>query len=187
MFHDSILQPSSVFCQQPISVFTRCNINDMEIDEKIEFAARMNQVADLLGIPPKGKNRQKLLGKKFGVSQESARRWLSGEAYPKTGQAIEIAKRATVSFEWLMTGRGSIFDEAGFSDTAPEAKILQVMRGMDEVTKRKLITITETLAEPESTQKPEPVKRLGDQRKQRENHMNVDRRKIPYIYKDDEK
>lgn len=44
----------------------------MAINEKLEFAKRMNQVADWLGVPPNGNNRQSTLGKIFGVSQESA-------------------------------------------------------------------------------------------------------------------
>lgn len=82
----------------------------MSYIENIKFAERMNQVADLLGIPEKGKNRQKLFGKKFNVSQESARKWLSGESIPKEANFIEIVKEAKVNYEWLKTGRGDMFD-----------------------------------------------------------------------------
>jgi transcriptional regulator with XRE-family HTH domain len=78
----------------------------MSSKEKEEFAARMNEVADLLEIPKKGKNRQKSFGNLFSVSQEAARKWLEGESFPSTEKAIQIAKRANVNFEWLMTGRG---------------------------------------------------------------------------------
>lgn len=80
----------------------------MSYIEKIEFAKRMNKVADLLGIPEKGKNRQMLLGKKFGVSQEAARKWLSGESIPRDQICIAIAKEADINYEWLKTGRGNI-------------------------------------------------------------------------------
>ena len=183
MFHDAILQPNVVNCQQLFSVFTTCSIPVMEMDEKQSFSERMNLVADILGIPPKGKNRQKLLGKVFHVSQESARKWLSGEGYPKTEQSIEIVKRANVSYEWFMTGRGAMFTESSFQDTAPESQVLKVMRRMDDGTKLKLITITETLAGADQQQ----PRKLGDERRQRENHAEVDRRKIPHIYKKESK
>jgi len=152
----------------------------MEMDEKEEFAKRMNQIADMLGVPPKGKNRQKALGMKFGVSQESARRWLAGESYPRTGLAVAIVKKAGIRYEWFMTGRGSMFDEIGFADTAPESKVLQAMQRMNDETKIKLITITETLAEPAPTQK-----RLGGERRQRENTFTEELRKLPHFYKKD--
>lgn len=82
----------------------------MSYIEKIELAKRMNYVADLLNIPEKGKNRQKLFGEKFGVSQEAARKWLSGEAIPTDERCILISKEAGVSYEWLKTGRGNIKD-----------------------------------------------------------------------------
>jgi hypothetical protein len=180
MFHDAILQPKHVNCQQLFSVFTTCNIPVMEGDEKQLFSERMNLVADILGIPPKGKNRQKLLGKVFHVSQESARKWLSGEGFPKTEQSIEIVKRANVSYEWFMTGRGAMFTESSFQDSAPEFHVLKVMRRMDDRTKIKLITITETLA---GDEKQEPPKKFGDERRQRENSAEVENRKIPHLYK----
>lgn len=115
----------------------------MNINEKRDFAERMNKVADMLGIPPKGSNRQELLGRFFGVSQESARKWLSGESIPQVAKCIEIAKRAGVGFEWLMTGRGV----AAYEHT-PEARVYQAMQKMDEVTKYQVVKISDTLAEP---------------------------------------
>lgn len=183
MFHAASLQPNRVNCQQLFSVFTACNIQSMESIEKEQFAARMHQVADLLGIPPTGKNRQKLLGRKFSVSQESARRWLSGESYPKTVQAIEIAKTAKVSYEWFMTGRGAALTGLQFSDTDSEKKVLQAMQRMDEETKTKLIAITETLADPKEKAQP---KRYGDkENRQRENSFKEERRQTPWHYKGD--
>jgi hypothetical protein len=106
MCHGAILQPNVVISQQLIVVDIPRTITTMSSKEKEEFAARMNQVADLLEIPKKGKNRQKSFGNLFSVSQEAARKWLEGESFPSTEKAIQIAKRANVNFEWLMTGRG---------------------------------------------------------------------------------
>ena len=118
----------------------------MVINEKLEFAKRMNKVADWLGIPPKGNNRQSALGKIFGVSQESARKWLEGESLPQTQKCIEIAKRAKVSFDWLMTGRG-----VGFYENTPEAQVYKAMQNMDEATKYQVVKISNSLSEPEKS------------------------------------
>lgn len=143
MFHSGILQPIVVNGQQPIVVFTQRKIYCMNSNEKREFAERMNKVADILGIPPKGSNRQELLGRVFGVSQESARKWLSGESIPQIAKCIEIAKRAGVGFEWLMTGRGIAAYEH-----SPEARVCKAMQKMDEATKYQVVKISDTLAEP---------------------------------------
>lgn len=104
MFHESIIQPNVVARQQLIVVYDAGSITTMSSNEKQAFAQRMNEVADLLDIPDRG--RQTHLGKRFKVSQESARKWLQGEGFPSTDKCIEIAKAANVRFEWFMTGRG---------------------------------------------------------------------------------
>nr|WP_199065056.1 helix-turn-helix domain-containing protein [Chromobacterium sp. ASV5] len=70
------------------------------------FSRRVDVVCDRLGIPPAGKNRQYELGKRFGVSQKAARKWLVAEGFPDTAISIKMAVEAGVSFDWLMTGRG---------------------------------------------------------------------------------
>lgn len=143
MIHDLILQPKIVLSQQPNVVAYKYKIQNMATNEKLEFSKRMNIVADMLGVPPKGRNRQTLLGKMFNVSQESARKWLEGESIPQTEKCIEIAKKAKVGFEWLMTGRGiEIYDKS------PEAQVLLAMQQMDEATKYQVVKISDTLAEP---------------------------------------
>lgn len=54
MFHAEIIQPNVVKRQQLIVVNNAGSITTMDSTERYAFAARMNQVADLLGIPPKG-------------------------------------------------------------------------------------------------------------------------------------
>ena len=120
------------------------------VREKAEFAERMNLIANKLGIPPKGQNRQLLFGKMFGVSQEAARKWLEGESIPQVTKCIEIAKKADVSFEWLMTGRGEMILAYQPAQNTPEQHILRLMQEMDAATKYKLIKIGDTLVEPES-------------------------------------
>lgn len=117
----------------------------MTINEKTAFADRMNQVADILNIPPKGQNRQALLGKMFHVSQESARKWLAGEGMPQMEKSIEICKKANVSIEWFLTGRG--IDRY---DNTPEAQVLVAMQHMDAQTKYQVVKISNSLVEPKA-------------------------------------
>lgn len=113
---------------------------------KLEFAARVNYVADKLGVPAKGKNRQERLGKMFGVSQESARKWLEGESIPKTETCIEMALKANVDINWFLTGRG--IPDYGNN---PESKVLQIMQHMDEATKYQAVKIVDALTEHEES------------------------------------
>jgi len=74
---------------------------------KDSFAARLNQLCDEAGIPPKFKNRQAQVGKLFGVSQKGARKWLEAEGLPTFEKCIEIALYFNVIVDWLLTGRGA--------------------------------------------------------------------------------
>jgi len=76
------------------------------IDKKAAFSDRLNELCDEDGIPPKGKNRQKLVGERFSVSQKGARKWLEGEGFPDMEKCLEIAEEFNVTVEWLLTGRG---------------------------------------------------------------------------------
>ncbi len=113
-----------------------------------EFSKRMNIVADMLKIPPLGKNRQSVLGKMFGVSQEAARKWISGESMPQLSKCIEIAQKANVSVEWLLTGKGEQRVPVTYSANTPEQKVLALMQYMDEATKYQAVKIIDAIAEP---------------------------------------
>jgi transcriptional regulator with XRE-family HTH domain len=144
MTHREILQPIVVNRQQLNVVFSGGTITTMISNELLEFSKRMNLVADRLKIPPTGKNRQATLGKMFGVSQEAARKWLSGEGMPKLTKCIEIAVKAGVTTEWLVSGRG-----IDLYENTPEAKVVTSMQYMDEPTKYQVVKISDSLAEPE--------------------------------------
>jgi hypothetical protein len=77
-----------------------------KIGSRETFGKRFNQLCDEQGIPPKGKNRQKIVGIRFSVTQQGARKWLEGEGFPEMEKAIEIAISFNVCVEWLLTGRG---------------------------------------------------------------------------------
>lgn len=70
------------------------------------FALRLNALCNDREIPPKGKNRQTIVGQTFGVGQKGARKWLEGESLPTLTKCIRIAEYFGVYVEWLLTGRG---------------------------------------------------------------------------------
>lgn len=84
-----------------------------QTEQKISFAARLNELCDDMQLPAHG--RQALLAKQFGVGPKAARKWLLGEGYPEMDLAIRIAQWANVSFNWLMTGMGP--KREGHADT----------------------------------------------------------------------
>lgn len=93
---------------------------DVDVDEKKSFAERLNIALDNAGIPQKGKGRQLQLAALFGVSQESARKWLAGKSFPDTKRIPEIAKRLNVNVQWLLSGIGHINPAAIVKDLSSE-------------------------------------------------------------------
>lgn len=73
-----------------------------------EFANRLNHALDLAGIPPKGKGRQVVVAKMFGMSQRGVGKWLEAEVYPEFQKIAVIANRLSVNVEWLAYGIGAI-------------------------------------------------------------------------------
>jgi len=49
--------------------------------------------------------------KLLDVSQESARKWLEGEAIPREEKLIEICKRYPCRKEWLQNGEGLMISD----------------------------------------------------------------------------
>lgn len=100
------LQPKAIFLQQLQVIGRHTTIGCMTAEtEHRLFSARLNEICDEIGVPPKGKARQKDVAKRFGVSQNAARKWLEGEGFPKIETGLEMARMANVQFDWLMTGR----------------------------------------------------------------------------------
>ncbi|MEN7429184.1 hypothetical protein VA599_00415 [Chromobacterium sp. TRC.1.1.SA] len=105
-------------CNKPEGWMDQHHPEDNEGDEVVgnkqdlldAFSRRVNLVCDRLGIPPAGRNRQELLGKRYGVSQKAARKWLVGAGFPETAISIKMATDARVSYTWLMTGSGNFDD-----------------------------------------------------------------------------
>lgn len=72
--------------------------------ERQQFVERLTDIVELLKYPAHG--RQTALALRYKLKQPSVRKWFTGEAMPHYEIALDLCKRALVSYEWLMTGRG---------------------------------------------------------------------------------
>jgi len=68
------------------------------------FAERINELCEDWEMPEHG--RQTILGAKFDVNPNTARKWLLGLGLPELEKAIEIANAAGVNVRWLLQGEG---------------------------------------------------------------------------------
>ena len=95
---------------------------------RANFSHRFNEALDDLGVPPKGKGRQEIVGEMFDVSQKGARKWLEGEAIPKSGRHEEFCEKLDVSYNWLFAGNGPkrMLDQAVGEETPPYMGKLQL-------------------------------------------------------------
>lgn len=80
---------------------------------KAAFSQRLRELCEDAGLPEHG--RQTALAKRFGVSQQAAKKWLSGESLPELEKMILIATWAGVNFNWL--AQGTLPKKADYADT----------------------------------------------------------------------
>lgn len=73
-------------------------------DFNIGFAARMQEVVDILGSVSE-------LSRRVKVAYPTASKWVKVGAEPSTTNLIKIANVAKVNLLWLATGKGSKFDQ----------------------------------------------------------------------------
>ncbi|MCH8502892.1 MAG: helix-turn-helix domain-containing protein, partial [Ectothiorhodospiraceae bacterium] len=104
--HARNLVPKVTFVKTQKGISDNVTIGSMSDENRTEFAQRLNEALDDAGFPSKGAGRQVSVGKRFGVSQKAARKWLEGEGIPKTSRLMEIATELRIHFEWLLSGRG---------------------------------------------------------------------------------
>lgn len=71
---------------------------------KSGFALRLRELCEDAALPERG--RQTLLAKKFAVSQQAAKKWLSGESLPELDKVVAIADWGGVTVNWLLQGFG---------------------------------------------------------------------------------
>lgn len=117
------------------------------------FSQRLHMAMDLIGMK-KGRGRATKLADMFGVSRETARKWLNDMARPETRRMTELAGRFGVGFEWLATGRG---EPKGFMkvqdasaayrvDNREQARLFGLISRLTREQRRALLVILEQMA-----------------------------------------
>ena len=101
---------------------------------KDALAKRLGEAFTLAGVPD-GRGRRSAIAKRYGVSVETARKWLVGESVPETWRFAIFAKDAGVSADWLLTGRGGrtyLIEAKTASEvgTGPNARVIADTRGI---------------------------------------------------------
>lgn len=92
-------------------------------DEKALFAQRLAKALDAAKLPPRHKGRQQAVRRMFGVTQQAVGKWLAGEAMPKKERIIEIALGLGVRAEWLLSGRGSMYQDSPIAPTGQLGRV----------------------------------------------------------------
>lgn len=82
---------------------------------RMGFARRLGEALASAGVPD-NQARRGWVSRKFGVSVESARKWLVGESMPDTARIEGIAGELGVSAHWLLMGGEPLKDSSGVRD-----------------------------------------------------------------------
>jgi hypothetical protein len=98
------LQGFLVFCQQARLVITLITLKVMQKQDH-GFIARLNEIADQLGIAP-GHGRVTEFGRMFGAKQQTADLWFQGRTKPNPATLKRIVAKARVRSDWLRFGIG---------------------------------------------------------------------------------
>lgn len=115
-----------------------------------DFAKRLRWSLDQAQFA-RGRGRASALALRYGVSRETARKWLNGLALPELERMVELATDFEVSFDWLATGRVPVLGEQlgedpGHYEGTPlsgdEMKVIQRLRRMP---RRKLKVLLDLL------------------------------------------
>jgi hypothetical protein len=136
----------SPILQLPNVAWPQFILEDMAIDKELKaFAARMNEICDDMGVPPKGKGRQTTIAARFTVSQRAALKWLEGETYPSVDHARAISRWSGVRFEWLMTGEGDKKTGYRTSDSSIQ-HVVSVMQAMEPEQRYLVSSVVDTIS-----------------------------------------
>lgn len=121
------------------------------------FAGRLNEVCDDMGLSEKFKGRQIELSKIINtitgekITPNAARKWIEGEGYPSTDKMIHIARWSGVSAEWFLSGAG-------------EKKPVNVLAGSVNTTLYKIVKEAEGLSDRKKSQVLKIIRILSDER-----------------------
>lgn len=114
--------------------------------EKQQFIERLIEVVTRLGYPEHG--RQTALAKRYKLTQPSVRKWFTGDAMPAYEIAVDLCKRSSTSYDWLMTGRGLKMVQ-GYEALNPQiAAAVRVMESMTPYQVSQAVKILDTISQP---------------------------------------
>ena len=144
----------------------KCTWRHVKYDYRMStLEERVSEAINATGLKPLP------LSEKMGVSRQAIYDWLNGKSLDqmKAKNLISLSVLSGYEATWIMTGRGS----KKSSLTAEQERVLSLMQESEE--KQQIITDLIGVVMPQ--------KRLGDERRQREQTINhQDRRKIPWKY-----
>lgn len=121
-------------------------------NQRLAFAARLNEVCDDLGIRA-GHGRQADLARMFKVRPQSAQQWLTGTSLPNSQKMRSIALKAGVTLEWLEHGDGP--KHRGTAERPAVEDLRRVAEKLPDYKVRQLIQIGSVLFESEDDDDPE--------------------------------
>lgn len=105
-----------------------------------DFSQRLNELLNHYGAPQKHSGRQVALKNLIGVSQESARKWLEGEALPRYDKMQRICATYPCRVEWLRDGSAPMIGD-------PDAEVLLSLWGkLSPNTRKAILLIMQSLA-----------------------------------------
>lgn len=122
---------------------------------RIDFANRLNEICDEMGLPEKFKGRQvslaeifyKITGEK--ITPNAARKWIEGEGLPSTDKISILSRWANVESEWLISGYGEkrTIKAHQYAHDSIMYKIIHVAEEMSEYKRNLAFELMRTLAE----------------------------------------
>jgi transcriptional regulator with XRE-family HTH domain len=116
--------------------------------DKQQFVNRLAQVTDILKYPERG--RQTQLAKRYNLAQPSVRKWFTGDAMPSHEVLADLCRRSAVSYDWLMTGRGSMFILPNMEADPVLRELSQLIDAMNEEDRDLLLRMAGKLAQKDS-------------------------------------
>lgn len=104
----------------------------MKSANRTAFAARLNELCDLMNIAAKGDGRYTQLAKALStpgarISYQGVKKWLDGDGYPSLDHALTIANWAGVNVMWLLQGTPPMRGERIDPNAAALAEAISAM------------------------------------------------------------
>jgi hypothetical protein len=93
--------------------------------EKEKFSQRLNDALDEAGVPPIGDGRSSALVEMLGITHQEAKKWLDGEAFPRTSNLVKMAGLLQVRSNWLLSGQGERYAPDVNPADRPSGKVVQ--------------------------------------------------------------